>query len=67
MYRKRLVAHEYSQVPGIDFSENKSPTVNDIMFIVLCQIMIKFEFLAKIVDVKMEIWRKKCIWSALLV
>ena len=38
--------------PGIDFSENCSPVVNDITFSVLLLMVLHFGYLAKIVDVE---------------
>ena len=31
-YRARLVALGYSQVPGLDFTDNFAPVVNDVTF-----------------------------------
>ena len=31
-YRACLIARGFSQIPGLDFSENFSPVVNDITF-----------------------------------
>ena len=41
-HRARLVALGYSQIPGVDFTENYAPVVNDVTFrMVLVIIMIK--------------------------
>ena len=47
-----LVACRYSQVPGIDFSENYSPVVNDITFCVLLLMVLHFGYSAQIVDIE---------------
>ena len=52
MYQACLVACGYSQVPGVVFSENYSPVINDITFHILLLIVLHFGYLAKIVDVK---------------
>ena len=51
MYRLRLVACGYSQVPGIDFSENYSPVVNDVTLHILLLMVLHFRYLSKIVDI----------------
>ena len=50
-FRARLVACGYSQIPGVDYSENYSPAVYDITFCVLILAMMIFGYSAKIVDV----------------
>ena len=52
VYRARLVACGYSQIPGVDFSENYLPVVNDITYRLLIIAMIIFHLSAKIVDVE---------------
>ena len=32
VYRARLVAKGFSQIPGVDFTDNYSPVVNDVTF-----------------------------------
>ena len=32
LYRARLVAKGFSQIPGVDFTDNYSPVVNDVTF-----------------------------------
>jgi hypothetical protein len=32
IFRARLVAYEYSQIPGIDFNESFAPVINDVSF-----------------------------------
>ena len=55
VYQVCLVACGYSQVPGIDFSENYSPVVNDIMFCILLLMVLHFGYLAKIVNIETAI------------
>ena len=68
VYRAGLIACRYSQVPGIDFSENHSPVVNDITFCVLLQMVLHFGYSAKIVDIETAFLygdlEEKFIWSA---
>ena len=42
VYRARLVACGYSQIPGVDFSESYSPVVHDITFRLLILIQMIF-------------------------
>ena len=48
----RLVACGYSQISGVDFSENFSPVVHDITFRLLIEVMILCGYSAKIADVE---------------
>ena len=52
VYQTCLVAYGYSQVPGIDSSENYSPVVNNITCCILLLMVIHFGFSAKIVNVE---------------
>ena len=52
MFRARLVAFGYSQIPGVYFSESYSPVANDIIIRLLLVEMILFGLSAKIVDVE---------------
>ena len=47
-----LVACGYSQIPGVDFSENYSPFIHDITFRILLLVMMVLFLSAKIVDVE---------------
>ena len=51
-FRARLVACGYSQIPGVDFSENYSPVVHDITVRLLFVIMIMLKLTGKIADVE---------------
>ena len=52
MYQVHLIACGYSQVPGINFSENYSPVVNNITFLVLLLMVLHFGYSAKIVNIE---------------
>jgi len=52
VFRARLVACGYSQIPGVDFTENYSPVINDITFRLLILAMMFNRLDAKIVDVE---------------
>ena len=52
IFRARLVACGYSQIPGVDYSSNYSPVVHDITFRVLILAIMLFKLSAKIVDVE---------------
>ena len=52
VFRARLVACGYSQIPGVDFSESYSPVVHDITFRLLILAMMILGLSAKIMDVK---------------
>src|SRR6056300_1140278 len=54
VYRARLVACGYSQIPGVDFTENYSPVVNDVTFCLLILTMILMGLDAKIVDIETD-------------
>ena len=52
VFRARLVACGYSQVAGVDFTENYAPVINDVSFRVLIILMIMMKLKGKIVDVE---------------
>ena len=52
VFRARLVACGYSQVAGVDFTENYAPVINDITFRILLIAMIVWKLEGKIIDVE---------------
>ena len=62
VYWMCLIECRYSQVPGIDFSGNYYPVVNNVTFHVLLLMVLYFGYLAKIVNA-MGALKKKFIWS----
>ena len=51
MYHARLVAKGFSQIPGVDFTDNYSPVVNDVTFRAVVARMIIENLKAKVVDI----------------
>jgi Reverse transcriptase (RNA-dependent DNA polymerase) len=52
VFRARPVALSYSQVPGIDFSGNYSPVVNDVSFMMILLLISKFGLKAWSLDIE---------------
>ena len=51
-FRARLVACGYSQIPGVDFTENYSPVIHDVTYRLLLILQILFGLKAGIIDVE---------------
>ena len=51
VYQARLAANEFSQIPGLDFTDNFSPVVNNVTFSVVITCMIIKKWDAKVVDI----------------
>ena len=51
VYRARLVAEGFSQIPGVDFKDNYSPVVNDVTFRVVVTRMLIENLKGKVVDI----------------
>ena len=51
IYRSRLVAKGFSQIPGVDFTDNYSPVVNGVTFRVVVARMIIENMKRKVVDI----------------
>ena len=51
MYHARLVAKGFSQIPGMDFTDNYSPVVNDVTFRVVVARMLIENLKGKVVDI----------------
>ena len=51
VYRARLVAKGFSQIPGVDFTDNYSPVVNDVTFRVVVARMTIENMKGKVVDI----------------
>ena len=56
VYRARLVACGYSQVPGVDFQESFALVINDVTFQILLVMMLTWNSKAKVVD-SLFAWR----------
>ena len=52
VFRARLVACGYSQIAGVDFTENYAPVINDVTFRILLIAMIVWKLEGKIIDVE---------------
>ena len=51
LFKVRLVACGYSQVPGVDFTESYAPVINDVSWRILIIAMLVWKLEAKIIDV----------------
>ena len=51
VYRARLVAKGFSQIPGVDFTDNHSPVLNDVTFRAVVARMIIENMKGKVVDI----------------
>jgi len=52
VFRARLVACGYSQIPGIDFNESFAPVVNDVSFRIMLIAKLIWDLQANIIDVE---------------
>ena len=51
VYHARLVAKGFSQIPGVDLTDNYSPVVNDVTFSVVVARMLMENLKGKVVDI----------------
>jgi Reverse transcriptase (RNA-dependent DNA polymerase) len=54
VFRARLVACGYSQIPGVDFEEYYSPVVNDSVFRIVIILQIIFGLSSHIIDIETD-------------
>ena len=54
VYCARLVAKGFSQIPGMDFTDNYSPVVNDVTFRAVVARMLIENLKGKVVDMTMH-------------
>ena len=52
VYRARLVALGYRQIPGIDHKDNFAPVINETTFRIILILMMKNNLKAEIVDIE---------------
>jgi Reverse transcriptase (RNA-dependent DNA polymerase) len=52
IFRARLVACGYSQVPGIDFTESFAPVLNDVSFRIMLTAKIVWDMTSTVVDIE---------------
>jgi hypothetical protein len=51
-HRSRLVGLGYSQIPGVDYSENYAPVVNDVTYRLLLLILLIYKYNSRVIDVE---------------
>ena len=51
VYHARLVAKGFSQIPGVDFTDNYSPVVNDVTFRAVAARMLIENLKGEVVDI----------------
>ena len=52
LFRARLVACGYSQIPGVDFTESYAPVINDVTWRILLIVKILLKLQSRIIDVE---------------
>ena len=52
VFRARLVACGYSQIPGIDFTENYAPVINDVTWRIMIVAMLLWDLKGILIDVE---------------
>ena len=52
LFKARLVACGYSQIPGVDFTESYAPVINDVCWRILIVVMMVLKLDYKIIDVE---------------
>ena len=52
LFKARLVACGYSQIPGVDFKESYAPVINDVCWRMLIVVMMVLKVDYKIIDVE---------------
>jgi hypothetical protein len=52
IFRSRLVACGYSQLPGINFTDSYAPVINDLSFRIILIEMMVWNLKAKIIDIE---------------
>ena len=52
VYRARLVALGYSQVPGVDFTDNYAPVVNDVTMRIIIVLYVILDWYAEGIDIE---------------
>ena len=52
VYRARLCAQGFSQIPGIDHKDNFSPVITDVTYRIVMVMMLLFGWVAEIVDIE---------------
>ena len=52
VFRARLVACGYSQVPGVDFTDFYSPVINDVTFRIIIVVMMLNKLEARIINIE---------------
>jgi len=66
-FRARLVCLGYSQIPGVDFSDNYVPIGNYVTFRVVMMLRLMFGFHAVLLDVETAFlygnWKKRYKWK----
>ena len=52
LFRARLVACGYSQIPGVDFTESYAPVINDVTWRILLVIKMLWKLKARLIDIE---------------